>query len=122
VRLTTALAIQKIDPRSRTHQAVLIQSLQSGDGTVFLEVGRMGADAKWAVPTLIKLLSHQQPKIRALSAQALGGIGADASAAKPALRQRLRDPDPMVRKAAQHALPNIEPPAERDTLAPKTSH
>jgi HEAT repeat protein len=121
VRLTAALAIQKIDPHLRTHEAVLIKSLQSGDGTVFLEIGRMGADAKWAVPTLTKLLSHQQPKIRALSAQTLGRIGAAASAAKSALRQRLRDPDPMVRKAAQHALPNVESPADRDTLPPNTS-
>jgi HEAT repeat protein len=108
VRLSAALAIPKIDPNLRSHESVLIESLRSGDGTVFLEVGRMGADAKWAVPTLLKLLSHRQPKIRALAASALGGIGAAASDAESSLRQRLRDPHPTVRKAARNALLRME--------------
>ena len=52
VRHTAALAIQKIDPQATSYQPVLIEALRAGDGPVFLEVGRMGADAKWAVPTL----------------------------------------------------------------------
>jgi hypothetical protein len=115
VRLTAALAIQKIDPDSPAYAPVLLQSLRAGDGPVFIEVGRMGEDAVWAVPTLAKLLSHQKPTIRALSAQTLGGIGPAASEAKPSLRQSLRDPDPTVRQRALDALQKIESPNERSS-------
>jgi HEAT repeat protein len=108
VRLTSALAIQEIDPHSRSHESVLIASLRSGNGALFVEIGQMGADAKWAVPTLVTLLSHPQPKIRALAAQALGGIGAPSPDVLSTLRQRLRDPEAIVRKAAQNALSKIE--------------
>jgi HEAT repeat protein len=108
VRLSAAMAIQKIDPESRHYQQVLIESLLAGDGVVFLELRRMGADAKWAVPTLVRLLAHQQPQIRALAAHALGGIGGAADEAKSALRRSLRDPDPNVRQAAQNALTQID--------------
>ena len=102
----------KIDPHSPLYAPILLQSLRAGDGPVFIEVGRMGEDAKWAVPTLARLLSHQKPTIRALSAQTLGGIGPVASEAKPSLRQSLRDPDPIVRQHAQDALRKIESPDE----------
>jgi HEAT repeat protein len=108
VRLTAALAIQKIDPHSPHFPPVLIESLRAGDGVVFLELRRMGADAKWAVPTLVRLLAHQQPQIRALAAHALGGIGGDADEVKSAVRRSLRDQDPNVREAAQNALIQID--------------
>jgi HEAT repeat protein len=93
-----------------------MQSLLAGDGIVFIEVGRMGEGGKWAVPTLVKLLSHQQSNIRALAAKTLGQIGAAAGEAKAALGQRLRDEHPVVRNAAQDALSQIEALADRDNL------
>ena len=74
VRLAVALAIAKIDPRNESYVPVLTESLLVGHGPVFVEVGRMGADAKWALPTLVKLLSDQRASIRALAAQTLGQI------------------------------------------------
>ena len=62
VRLKAALAIRSIDPASQSYVPVLIASLRAGHGPVFLEVGRMGTDADWAVPTLVALLSHPRPQ------------------------------------------------------------
>ena len=63
VRLKAALAIQKIDPKNSTFQSVLITAMRAGDGRTLLEVGAMGKDAAWAVPTLIGLLSHESAKV-----------------------------------------------------------
>jgi hypothetical protein len=108
VRLCAALALQKIEPVSQSYVPVILEALNAGHGTVFLEVGRMGTDAKWAVPTLIKLLSHQQAGIRALAARTLGQIGVAASDAESPLKQSLRDGDPAVRRAAKKALQQIQ--------------
>lgn len=108
VRVTAALAVQKIDPRSTTYVPVLTESLRAGHGPVFLEVGRMGAAAEWAVPTLVANLSDGRPSIRALAAQTLGEIGVADNKTKSALERSLRDDRPTVRKAAQHALEQIQ--------------
>jgi HEAT repeat protein len=107
VRLTAALALQKIDPASQRYAPVLIDALRAGDGTAFLEIARMGGDARWAVPTLTSLLSDRRTKIRALAAHSLGSIGPAASDAQAALRQRTRDANASVRKAAHNALRQI---------------
>jgi len=105
VRLKAALAIRKIDPESESYRPVLLDSLRAGHGTVFLEVGRMGTDAQWAVPTLVTVLSSdRRPSIRALAASTLGRIGASTSKVESALRRALRDQSPAVRTAAQQAL------------------
>ena len=108
VRLAAALAIQKIDPQRRSYAPVILESLRAGHGPVFLEVGRMGADAEWAVPTLVKLLSHRHTAIRALAAQTLGEIGVAANDAESSLQRSLRDPEPAVRRAARRALEQIQ--------------
>jgi len=110
VRTAAALAIDLIEPNSRVHLPVLIEALRSGDGPVFLAVGRMGARGAWAVPTLTALLSDRRPSIRALAAKALGGIGPAARDAERALKQSLRDPEVSVRKASQNALRKINSP------------
>jgi HEAT repeat protein len=115
VRLGAAKALQKIDPESQNYVPVILDSLSAGHGTIFLDVGQMGADAKWAIPTLDKLLSHQQAGIRALAARTLGQIGVATSEATAALTRSLRDTDPVVRKAAQHALAQL---GSKDAAAP----
>jgi hypothetical protein len=87
---------------------VILESLSAGDGPVFLEVGRMGANAQWAVPTLTKLIVRPEKGIRALSAQTLGQIGPAASEAQSARNQSLRDSDPAIRGAAHRALEKIQ--------------
>jgi HEAT repeat protein len=67
----------------------------------------MGSDAAWAVPTLVRLLTHQAPQARALAAQTLGRIGPAAAESKPALQRLLHDPNAAVKSAAQTALERI---------------
>lgn len=107
VRLKAALAIQQIDPTNLEYREVLLESLRSGHGTVFLDIGRMGADAEWAVPTLVSSLSDQRPAIRALAAKTLGEIHAGDAVVIAALQQALRDQTPAVRDAARRSLASI---------------
>jgi HEAT repeat protein len=113
VRTDAAMAMQKIDPEDRDFRPVLIAAMREGDGRTLLAVGAMGADAAWAVPTLIGLLSHQAPQVRALAAKTLGRIGPAASAAKAALEAASRDSNAAVQKAAKDALNRVQagPPA-----------
>lgn len=108
VRLATALAIQAIEPKNKDFVPVLTAALLAGEGGIFLEVAEMGPDAQWAVPTLIRLLSHPETKIRALTAVTLGRLGPTARNAEPALRKALKDPQDPVRNAAQAALVKIQ--------------
>ena len=74
---------------------------------MFVEVGRMGTDAKWRIPTLVKLLADQRPTIRALAAQTLGQIGIADENVRTALEQHLRNDQPVVRKAAERSLQQL---------------
>ncbi len=84
IQVQAALAIQNIEPKDRDSTPVLIAAMRGGDGRVMLSVGSLSKDGVWAVPTLIELLSHQTPQLRALAAQTLGRIGPPAAAAKAA--------------------------------------
>jgi HEAT repeat protein len=86
---------------------VLAAAMRGGDGRVMLQVGCMGAEAEWAVSTLIELLSHESPQLRALAARTLGQIGPAASAAAPALERATKDPNGAVQGAAKAALDRI---------------
>jgi HEAT repeat protein len=106
-RLRAALAIQKIDPKNQSFMPVLVSAMRAGDGRTLLEVGAMGKDGAWAVPTLIGLLSHEQAKVRALAARSLGRIGPTASDAQAALQRATHDPNAAVQTAAHDALIRI---------------
>ena len=108
VRVAAALAIQKTDPRNKSFAPVLSESLRAGHGPLFIEIGRMGADADWAAPTLVALLSDRRASIRALAAATLGKIGVADNNVKLALEQRLRDSHLAVRNAALRALEQIQ--------------
>jgi HEAT repeat protein len=108
IRLRAALAIQKINPKDLSFVPVLVSAMRSGDGRVLLEVGAMGRDGAWAVPTLIELLGHPLPQIRALAAQTLGRIGPAAVGAKPALQQAAHDSNAAVQLAARQALEHVQ--------------
>jgi HEAT repeat protein len=110
VRLKAALAIYRFDPRNVSYRAILLDSLKAGQGTVFLEVGRMGADAIWAVPALTAALGDRRPSIRALAARALGEVGANSIEVTAALQRAQRDQAAAVRSAAQEALVQINVP------------
>jgi HEAT repeat protein len=108
VRLKAALAVQNVDPKNSSFVPVLTSEMRAGNGRVLLEVGRRGSDAAWAVPTLVGLLSHESPKLRALAAQTLGGIGPAAIGAKPALERATGDSSAAVQSAARDSLGRIE--------------
>jgi len=105
------VAIEHIDPANQNIRPGLIEALEAGHAAMFLEVGRMGQEAAWAVPTLVKQLSHPQPQIRALAARALGEIGVADGDVEAMLERRLRDDAPAVRKAVRRALEQIQAPA-----------
>ena len=73
-------------------------------------LGRIGPDAKQAVPALIAALSddEQEDALHSAAAEALGLIGPAAKAAVPILKKRLEHPDPYVRVCAALALWKID--------------
>ncbi len=108
VRVRAALAIHKIAPEDRSFVPVLTSAMRGGDGRLLQEVGAMGEDGAWAVPTLVELLSHESAPMRALAAQTLGHIGDSTSDVKSALERASRDPNAAVQSAAKEALRRIE--------------
>jgi HEAT repeat protein len=91
--------------------------MRAGDGRTLLAVSEMGSSGAWAVPTLVELLAHESPKVRALAARTLGRIGPAAGDAKPALQGAARDPSAAVQTAAKEALKRIEAPPTRAPAA-----
>jgi HEAT repeat protein len=91
----------------------LIECLRSGTKEdqihAAVVIGKIGPEAKAAVPALIVLLEDEATRLTA--ARALGVIGPEAKDAVPALRGALIDPQRMVREAAAHALEAINPKA-----------
>lgn len=108
VRTQAALAIARIEPGNKKFVPVLAAAMRGGDGRLLLEIGAIGPQAVWAVPSLIELLSHPSPQMRALAAQTLGRIGPGAAEAKPALERAARDSNAAVRGAAQAALDGLK--------------
>jgi HEAT repeat protein len=107
VRIRAAFSLARIDPQDRSCLPVLVGAMREGDGRTLLEVGELGPQAAWAVPTLRNLLSHQSTKVRALAAKALGRIGPPAHDAMSDLQTAARDSNAAVRGAAQDALDEI---------------
>ena len=97
--------------------AELIKSLESGDleqmELAMETIADMGSDAAETVPALQNLLPHENTKIQAHAAHALGSIGKPAMPAVEALAKMLTDEDDEVRVAALDALDAIEPGPER---------
>ena len=52
-----------------------------------LALGKIGPDAKAAVPLLTKLLKDEERQVQVAAIHALGGIGPDSKPAVPALRE-----------------------------------
>jgi HEAT repeat protein len=108
VRVEAAQALLRIDPQDNASRSVFIAAMRAADGRTLLAVGAMGAEASWAVPTLMGLLSHATPQTRALAARTLGRIGPPALAAKTALEAVSRDSNPAVQNAAKDALYRLQ--------------
>jgi HEAT repeat protein len=74
-----------------------------------LLLGRMGPEARAAVPTLIELLQAENIQNRKLAAWTLGYIGQGAVEAIPALLVAVRDGNEGVKQMAREALEKISP-------------
>jgi hypothetical protein len=70
-------------------------------------LGRIGPDARDAVPALIELLGDEDLSVRELATVVLGRIGPDARDAVPALIKLLGDEDGEVRRQTAEALVHI---------------
>jgi HEAT repeat protein len=68
-----------------------------------------GADAKAALPALMKALNSSDVLVRQQAALALGKIGAEAGDAVPALVKALADPEWSVRRQSAVSLGQIGP-------------
>ena len=77
-------------------------------------LGKLGPDAKDAVPALSGLVKDGEPQIRQTAADALGRIGSAAEKATPVLIGLLTDQTWIVRNAAATALLQIGPVAKAD--------
>ena len=99
-----AARVRSIDPNSEAYVPVLVDAMRRGEGGIILEVGRMEPTATWAVPTLVALISHQRPIIRAAAATALGQVGSGVPEAEAALKRAAQDPDEGVRQAAAKTI------------------
>src|SRR5262249_25668035 len=74
-----------------------------------MALGNLGADAKVAVPELIKALNPEDRLLCLEAAEALGKIGSEAHSAVPALiRLRNGSTDQSIQDAAAEALVRIQ--------------
>jgi len=71
-------------------------------------LGKMGPEAKMAIPALTELLRDKDTEVRQAAAYALGAMGPEANTAIPALTELLKDEYEQVRKAAAEALKKIK--------------
>ena len=97
----------------RADVADLIKFLGDADANVRTKavdaLGRIGPDAKQAVPALIKALSDPSADMRGRAAMTLGQMGAAAKESVPALVKALGDTDVSVRRCAVLALYGFGP-------------
>lgn len=90
-----------------THLALFLKGRDSTWAAA--ELGRIGVNAKPAVPALIEMLEQRQNSTVGYAAcNALAAIGRDAAAALPALRAAASDPDKSVSGSASYAIRQIE--------------
>jgi HEAT repeat protein len=86
--------------------STLLRSLNTGASRAYTlqQLARLGPRAVEAVPSLISLLTAEQPLDRYLAAITLESIGPAAKEAERSLRQALDDREPVVSEAAADAL------------------
>jgi predicted Ser/Thr protein kinase len=70
-------------------------------------------DAGLLVPSLVRALTHDQPRVRAEAVRALGVTGPAARPAVPDLLALRADPSPEVRRAVEEALDRLAPEERR---------
>jgi HEAT repeat protein len=107
------------DPNARLQK--LIRRLKSPDDLKRIHagflLGRMGPEAREAVPTLLEMLNDGSAPNRKLAAWTLGYIGLGAVEAIPALLVAVQDTHEGVRQMAREALDKISPSGTQASAA-----
>lgn len=113
---------------NNTDISSVIEKLSHNDENVRKDaaytLGKLGPDAKIAIPLLIKTLKDEKADVREAAVYALGCIGQEAKTIVPVLIDLLKDENFGVRKTAESALGNIGVatiPAILNTLKDETS-
>jgi len=75
---------------------------------IIYTLGRLGKDAKRAVPNILGFLKNNDSDIRGVAVVALGKIGKGSKSAVPALILLLKDRDSWVQRKASEALKKID--------------
>jgi len=101
----TVLEFIKGAPPGGSQMRDLQKWFRTQEGAIDL-LGRMGPNAKSAVPALIQALEDKRGYLKA--AESLGWIGPDAKEAVPALKSALQDQEVRVRLNAAVALARID--------------
>jgi HEAT repeat protein len=111
VRVSSALALSRIDPNDHGALSAIIRELElKGEGTWGREaavkaLAKLGTKARAAVPALLRSAANDEPSIRSLAVGALAAIG-DRTVI-PSLQGLLEDKDQFVREAARESLEKL---------------
>lgn len=107
VRTAAAEALLVVGPMSADVPALMKLLKDPGaNGAAAVALGRIGPEAKPAVPHLIELLNDRDGEVRGAAAEALGRIGPSALPAATKLRTMTRS-DPLVAPTARKALERL---------------
>jgi HEAT repeat protein len=111
--VNAAASLVKIDPGSGENVlSVLLNGLKDSRSFVrhsaILALGKMGTEAKEAVPELTNALKDEDRMCRLAAVQVLEGLGEDAKDAVPALYEALKSEDERLQKAARRTLDRIQ--------------
>lgn len=99
---------------------VLIELLRDNDSYFFFVcqvLGKIGPEAKAAVPDLLEFLKDQDPIRRLWAACALSRIDPSIKAGRPILMEALKDKNADRRKFAAEALRKVDPETARKAEA-----
>lgn len=114
-RLEAIQILGEMEPSQNTI-AALVAALEDGNAAIrrgaLRALGRMGLQAKSAIPQLVRALEDPEPDIRSGAAYTLSAIGSEAKVAVPALIRALDDPRESVRVSAASALGKVGSPEQ----------
>jgi outer membrane protein assembly factor BamB len=105
--------LMEYGPGAKPATAELIRIARTGNqwfqAKAAQALGRIGPDARAAVPVLAAMLKHTWPDARAAAAEALAGIGQKTPDVLDALRAAAKDKDAKASAAAARALKKLQP-------------
>ena len=114
VRTLVATSLGAMTPPPKEAEAPLIAALARGDRSSAAAARALSAykaEARGAIPALLKALQAREAEVRWNAARTLGKIGPEAKTAVPALLEAMKDEESKVREHAAEAMGDIGPGA-----------